>query len=359
MKSLASVLLIFIGSFGLQAQVSQLESALGEAESKGYSGVMLVADKGEIIFEKAVGLRSFEEKIPLETTDLFEMASVSKQFTAMMVMMCKEKGLLDFDDPIEKYIRVPYPNISIRHLLTHTSGLPDYQAIMDEHWDKSKAAGNPEILEYLRRYAPAKRFEPGYNYEYSNTGYVILASIVEEVTGKDFVELSKEWIFDPVGMNHTAIRSLEEKAQVSNFAAGHLQDEQGNYVNANRFRSSDYTLWLGNRKGPGRVSSTAQDLLLWDQALYSEKLVSKETLEEAFSPFQLTDGAKSTYGFGWDLDPNSPYGKLVSHTGDNPGYQTIIVRFIEENKTIILLNNNYHPEHDALVEAAKEALSKK
>ncbi|MFC3416215.1 serine hydrolase domain-containing protein [Algoriphagus hitonicola] len=359
MKSLASVLLIFIGSFGLQAQVSQLESALAKAESKGYSGVMLVADKGEIIFEKAVGLRSFEEKIPLETTDLFEMASVSKQFTAMMVMMCKEKGLLNFDDPAEKFIRIPYPNISIRQLLTHTSGLPDYQAIMDEHWDKSKAAGNPDILEYLRRYAPPKLFEPGEKYEYSNTGYVILASIVEEVTGKDFVELSNEWIFDPVGMNHTAIRSLEEKAQVPNFAAGHLKDHNGTYINANQFRSSDYTLWLGNRKGPGRVSSTAQDLLRWDQALYGEKLVGRETLEEAFTPTKLNDATKSNYGFGWDIEPKSPLGKMVSHTGDNPGYQTIIVRFIEENKTIILLNNNYHPEHDALVEAAKKALSKK
>lgn len=357
MKSFIPFLLIFFTFFSIKAQTDQFQAALSTAESEGYSGVMLVAEEGEVLFEKAVGQRNFEENIPLETTDIFEMASVSKQFTAMMVMMCKEKGLLDFDDPVEKYLRIPYPNISIRQLLTHTSGLPDYQAIMDQYWDKSKAAGNPEILEYLRRYAPPMLFEPGYNYEYSNTGYVILASIVEEVTGKDFVSLSKEWIFDPLGMTNTAIRSLEEKAQVPNFAAGHLKDDQGKYVNANRFRSSDYTLWLGNRKGPGRVSSTAQDLLLWDQALYTEKLVSLSTLNQAFTPFQLNDGAKSTYGFGWDLDPKSPYGNLVMHTGDNPGYKTIIVRFIDENKTLILLNNNYHSAHEGLIEAAKKIFS--
>lgn len=339
-------------------QEKVLKEAFERAEEEGFSGVVLVADKGNILFEEAIGKRSFEDNIPLEVDDIFEMASVSKQFTAMMIMICKEIGLLNFDDSVSQYLDIPYKRITIRNLLTHTSGLPDYQDIMDEHWDKTKAAGNPDILEYLNKYAPPKNFEPGDDYEYSNTGYVLLASIVEKATGRDFVELSKEWIFDPLGMKNTAIRSLEEKAKVPNFAAGHLKDEKGNYVNANKFRSSDYTLWLGNRKGPGRVSSNAQDLLIWDQALYTDKLVSQKTLEEAFSPFKLNDGARSTYGFGWDLDPNSPYGKMVMHTGDNPGYKTIIIRFIEENKTIIILNNNYHPDMMRLVEAATLALGK-
>lgn len=335
-----------------------LQSAMIQAESNGFSGVVLVAEDGKKLFEKAIGLRSFENMIPLESTDIFEMASVSKQFTAMIVMMSKEKGLLDFDDPVEKYLDIPYKDITIRHLLTHTSGLPDYQAIMDSHWDKSKVASNPDILEYLNRYAPPKLFEPGEKYTYSNTGYVLLASIVEKASGKDFIELSREWIFRPLGMKNTDIRTLEEKAHVSNFAAGHLLDENGNYVNANKFHSSDYTIWLGGRKGPGRVSSNAGDLLIWDQALYSGKLVQKSTLEEAFSPMILNDGTRSFYGFGWEIEPKSPFGKMVMHTGDNPGYKTIIVRFIEENKTIIVLNNNYHTDQMKLVEAATLALYK-
>lgn len=359
MRKLSTLLiLIFLWISPLIAQQKILESALLQAESNGFSGVVLVAEDGKVLLEKAIGYRSFENKTPLQSTDVFEMASVSKQFTAMIVMMCKEKRMLSFDDPVEKYLEIPYKGITIRQLLTHTSGMPDYQAIMDTHWDKSKVAGNPDILEYLNSYAPPIIFEPGEKYEYSNTGYVLLASIAEKVSGKDFVELAEEWIFKPVGMKETAIRTLEEKAAVPNFAAGHLKDSLGNYINANKFHSSDYTVWLGNRKGPGRVSSTAADLLRWDQALYTQKLVKKETLEEAFAPTKLNDGTRSYYGFGWEVEPKSPFGKMVMHTGDNPGYQTIIVRFVEENKTIIVLNNNYHPDQIKLVEAATLSLRK-
>jgi CubicO group peptidase (beta-lactamase class C family) len=340
---------LLISSSSIFAQQKILDEAFQRAGQEGFSGVVLVAEDGKILFHKAVGYRSY---------DIFELASVSKQFTAMLVIMCEEKGLLDFNDAVSKYLNLPYSGITIRNLLTHTSGLPDYQAIMDEHWDKSKVAGNPEILDYLRKFAPPIEFAPGEKYEYSNTGYVLLASIVEKATGKDFVTLAKEWIFQPLGMKSTAIRSPEEKAKVENFAAGHLQDDKGNYINANKFHSSDYTVWLGNRKGPGRVSSTAADLLKWDQALYSNNLVSQQTIEKAFSPFRLNDESRSYYGFGWDLDPKSPFGKMVSHTGDNPGFKTIIVRYIEENKTIIILNNNAHKDMIKLVEAATLSLYK-
>lgn len=340
------------------SQEKILQNALTQAEANGFSGVVLVAEDGKVLLEKAIGYRSFEDKIALQTTDVFELASVSKQFTAMVIMICQEKGLLDFDDPVDKYLDIPYPGITIRHLLTHSSGLPDYQAIMDAHWDKSKVAGNPEILEYLIRYAPPKLFEPGEKYEYSNTGYVLLGSIAEKATGKDFVSLAREWIFKPLRMKSTDIRSLEEKVSVINFAVGHIKDSVGNYVNANRFHEADYTVWLGNRAGPGRVSSTAHDLLLWDQALYTQKLVKQKTLDEALTPYILNDHTRSYYGFGWEIDPKSPFGKMVYHTGDNPGYKTIIVRFIEDNKTIIVLNNNYHEDQMRIVEAATLALGK-
>ncbi|RAI94861.1 serine hydrolase domain-containing protein [Algoriphagus yeomjeoni] len=358
-KLLALFLLAFVYvQVDTVAQQKILTDAVERAQREGFSGVILVAQDGEILFEDALGLRAYENRSLLHEDDIFELASLSKQFTAMMIMMCKEKGLLDFDDQVSKYIENPYPGITIRNLLTHTSGLPDYQAIMDEHWDKSKVAGNPEILKYLREYAPVKSFDPGEQYEYSNTGYVFLASIVEKATGKDFVELMREWIFQPLGMYDTDIRSLEEKAKVETFAAGHLKDENGKYVNAATFHSDDYTIWLGNRKGPGRVSSNAKDLLKWDQALYTEKLVSKETMEEAYTAFKLNNGTRSYYGFGWEIKPQSPFGKMVMHTGSNPGYSTIIVRYLEENKTIIILNNNVHPDLMRVVEAATLSLGK-
>lgn len=315
----------------------------------GFSGVVLVAENGKPDIYRAHGFRSFEQNVKLKKSDIFEFASVSKQFTAMVIMILKEKGQLSFDDSASKFVDIPYKGITIRHLLTHTSGLPDYQAIMDAHWDKSKVAGNTDIIAYLNRYAPPKEFEPGAKYAYSNTGYVLLASIAEKASGEDFIALSRKWIFKPLKMKDTDIRTLEEKAIVSHFAAGHLKDLTGNYVNANKFHASDYTVWLGNRKGPGRVSGTARDLLRWDQALYTEKLVSKQTLEEAFSPMKLNDGNYSNYGFGWDLTHSNAAGRVVSHTGSNPGYRTIIVRQLDQRRTIIILNNNNHPAMRRLV----------
>jgi CubicO group peptidase (beta-lactamase class C family) len=306
-----------------------------------FSGVVLIADKGKPIYYKSMGFRNFETKIPVDTADIFELASVSKQFTSMVIMMLKEEGKLNYDDPIENYLAdIPYQGITIRHLLTHTSGLPDYQTIMDEHWDKSKVAGNDDILEYLRMYHPPSLFIPGSKYEYSNTGYVLLGSIAEKASGLDFIEFCRKNIFTPLRMTDTDLRTPEEKKSIQNFALGHIYVEgKQRYVRADSFPSSNYTIWLGNRKGPGRISSTARDLLKWDQALYSNDLLPQAILSDAFKPYKLSNDSLSYYGFGWMLDKT---GKKVMHTGGNPGYNTKIVRYLGNNRTIILLCNNAH-----------------
>jgi CubicO group peptidase (beta-lactamase class C family) len=326
-----------------------------KAKDHHFSGVMLLAENGVIRYYNSFGYRDFSKKVQLQRTDVFELASVSKQFTAMVIMMLKEKGLLQFDDLLEKYVAIPYKGITIRHLLTHTSGLPDYQAIMDAHWDKSKVAGNPDIIAYLNKYAPPKRFEPGTKYNYSNTGYVMLASVAEKASGRDFIEFCTTEIFNRLGMRNTAIRTLQEKAAVKNFAIGHLfVEEKKRFVRADSFPSSDYTIWLGNRKGPGRISSTVQDLLKWDQALYTHKLVSQQTLQEAFTPMKLADGTMSNYGFGWMIHPGK---KLVWHNGDNPGYKTQIMRFLTDKRTLIVLTNNAPDDFDETVNQVVKTLA--
>lgn len=345
-----SLLLIFIW-FTDCNENNNVEQIFNNAVSQDFSGVILIASGGEIIFTGVNGKRDFENNIPLMPSDIFELASISKQFTAMMVMICKEKGMLNYDDLVEKYLDIPYKGITIRNLLTHTSGLPDYQKVMDENWDKLKVAGNTEIMEYLNKYKPKILFSPGDEYKYSNTGYVLLASIVEKVTGEDFVEMSKKWIFGPLKMKNTLIRSNEEKKRLDNLAFGHKKDSLDRFVNANKFLSSDYTIWLGNRKGPGRVSSNVFDLLLWDQALFTEKLISKKTMEEAFSPYILNDKTLSYYGFGWRLNKDSK-NKIVTHSGSNPGYKTRIVRLLDKRKTILILSNN-----DFLLDELEEELS--
>ncbi|NJO24632.1 MAG: beta-lactamase family protein [Bacteroidia bacterium] len=322
-----------------------------------FSGVILAAGNNNIIYHSAFGLRDFSKQTLIKKSDIFELASVSKQFTAMIIMMLKEKGLLDYDDRIEKYLDVPYKLIKIRHLLTHTSGLPDYQEVMDKYWDKSKVAGNDDCIEYLNRYAPPKLFEPGEKYEYSNTGYLLLASIAEKASGRDFIDLCREWIFRPLKMKNTDIRSLSEKAEKKNFVLGHIYiEERDKYIRADSFPSSDYTIWLGNRKGPGRISAPAIDLLRWDHALYNNKLVKAETLEEAFSPMKLNNDSLSGYGFGWILRKHPALGKIVMHTGSNPGFSTIIVRMIERKKTIILFSNNEYGNFGEIVRQAENIL---
>jgi CubicO group peptidase (beta-lactamase class C family) len=352
-------LVLFVSQL-LAAQQNKFDSLFksqNDPVAAGFSGVVLVAENGKPTYHKAFGYREFQDQIPLQTSDIFELASVSKQFTAMIFMMLKEKGMLSYDDSVGKYLEIPYKGITIRNLLTHTSGLPDYQDIMDKYWDKTKVAGNPDCIEYLNKYAPPKLFEPGEKYEYSNTGYLLLASIAEKSSGKDFIELCRKWIFKKLKMKSTDIRTLEEKKATISFAIGHVYVEERNkYVRADSFPSSNYTIWLGNRKGPGRISSTAADLLKWDQALYTEKLIKQSTLQEAFTPMKLNDGSLSNYGFGWSLRTDSVLGKVVSHSGDNSGYKTEIIRFIEKRKTIIVLNNNAHQNFSSIVKQLEEAL---
>jgi CubicO group peptidase (beta-lactamase class C family) len=324
-----------------------------------FSGVVLVADHGKPIYHKAFGFRNFDTREPLDTASIFELASVSKQFTSMVIMILKKEGKLDYDDPLEKYIPgLPYPGVTIRHLLTHTSGLPDYQAVMDQYWDKTKVAGNEECIEYLMRYKPERRFGPGEKYEYSNTGYLLLASVAEKASGIGFIPFVRTRIFVPLEMTSTDLRTQAEKAQLRNMAWGHLWvNERNAYVRADSMIQFDYGIWLGNRKGPGRISSTSTDLLKWDQALYQSRLVSDSTLADAFQPMTLNSDSLSNYGFGWSLESHPNLGRVVRHSGSNPGYSTHIIRYIDANRTIILLCNNAHPRFKEILEGIESNLA--
>jgi CubicO group peptidase (beta-lactamase class C family) len=322
-----------------------------------FSGVVLAAKQGRPVFYKAYGKRSFVSGERLRRSDIFELASVSKTFTAAAVMMLAQEGRLGYDDPVDRYLKVPYPGITVRHLLTHTSGLPDYQEVMDRHWDKSRVAGNPDILEYLNRYAPPRLFAPGERFEYSNTGYVLLGSIAEKASGTDFVEFVRTRIFSPTGMRDADIRTPAEKKGIRNLAKGHvLVKERGRHVPADSFPSSNYTIWLGSRKGPGRVSATAKDLLRWDRSLASGHLLDAKTQAEAFHPNKLNDGKISDYGFGWFLSKGPDGEDILWHDGDNPGYKTIIKRYPATDRTLVILCNNYYAGFEALASALEKAL---
>ena len=354
-RFLLLLLPLFVGA----QKSAQVDAVLAPyLENQTFSGVVLIAQEGKVVYNRVTGFRDFANRTPLKKTDLFELASVSKQFTAMVIMLLQERGLLQFDDLVEKYLSIPYKNISIRHLLTHTSGLPDYQAIMDEHWDKSKVADNQDIIQYLQRYAPPTRFVPGSSYEYSNTGYVLLASIAEKASGRDFTEICRTEIFQKLGMQHTDLRTPAERSAIENFARGHIPDSTGTvFLPADSFPSSNYTIWLGHREGPGRISSTAQDLLKWDQALSNNTLVQAATLQQAYTPMVLNDGKISYYGFGWDILDNTADHIIVGHNGDNPGYKTQIIRSLYNGKTLIVLSNNAPSDFSKLISALQKLIT--
>jgi CubicO group peptidase (beta-lactamase class C family) len=337
---------------GVDAELDSLVAGVQD-----FSGVLLVADSGRKVYHKAFGYRNFDTKEPHDTASIFELASVTKQFTAMVIMILKEEGKLAYDDPLEKYIPgIPYKNITIRHLLTHTSGLPDYQAVMDKNWDKTKVAGNAECIGYLVKYAPAKLFEPGAKYEYSNTGYMLLASVAEKASGIDFISFVRTRIFVPLKMTASDIRTQDEKSTLREMAWGHIWvNEKNAYVRADSMIQFNYGIWLGNRKGPGRISSTSSDLLKWDQELYKGTMVSNETLNDAFSPMRLNSDSVSNYGFGWTIEDH-PLGKVVRHSGSNPGYNTHIVRYTGVNRTIILLCNNAHPKFNDILKGVETVI---
>jgi len=353
----AVLLLMMIGISYAQQKKSPLhlimETVFDEADP--FNGVVLIAKNGRVHIAEAFGTRDYESGQSMKTSDIFELASVSKQFTAMIIMQLQSKGKLQYDDAVEKYLSIPYKNITVRQLLNHTSGLPDYQAIMDAHWDKSRVADNNDIIAYLNKYAPPSLFAPGEKYEYSNTGYVLLASIAEKASDQDFTYMLREWVFKKFKMVDTDLRTPSDKKQLKNLAFGHIkQTPTGRYLKADSFPSSNYTIWLGNREGPGRISSTAYDLLKWDRALYDPRFFSPEMKREAFASAQLNNKTLSHYGFGWELGTDEVLGKYVQHSGDNPGYKTEIVRYIDTDRTIILLCNNAHDRFEKFLDALKK-----
>jgi CubicO group peptidase (beta-lactamase class C family) len=282
----------------------------------------------------------------LNDSSIFELASLSKQFTAMGIMILKERKLLNYDDNIKKFFPdLPYNNITIRNLLTHTSGLPGYEEQFAKKWDPKKIAFNKDVIQMLQQEKDTLFFEPGTNWKYSNTGYVLLASIIEKVSGKSYNEFMAENIFQPLSMTHTFIYNTRRSARKipDNYALGfQFPDSLKRYMLPDSLPKTKYVYFLDGIVGDGCVNSTIIDLLKWDRALYTTKLVSKPTLDEMLSPLVQTSRRDSTgfYGFGVNVQPKTPKGKVISHTGGWPGYSTFLERRVDIDETIIVLSNN-------------------
>jgi len=323
------------------------------------SGNILVAIHGKIIYKRSLGYANTAERILNNDSSTFQIASVSKTFTAVAILQLKEKGKLKLDDPVNKYLPdFPYGDITIRHLLSHTSGLTDFQIFEGPHRaDTGKIFSNADIIPAIKADKQAILFKPGEKWSYSNPGFGLLALIVEKVSGMPFQDYMAKYVFKPAGMQHayiaTALLHVPDKNRTRNY--DYLQYEPSRLKQVDSMPNYKIPHFiLRGTMGNGNIITTAEDMLHFDRALYTSKLVKSETLQEAFIPYKLNNGSydisgwnpkvKVIFGLGWEILADTSKGKIVFHNGGSPGAVTTFWRNITRDETVIILDNEMHRE---------------
>jgi CubicO group peptidase (beta-lactamase class C family) len=314
---------------------------------------VLVKKDGKILFEKGYGVRDLRSHAKIDPETNFRLASFTKQFTAMAIMLLVHDGKLHYDDPLT-LIFPDFPaygkDITIRNLLNHTSGLPDYSEIMDQQeksggpkWSPDHQIQDEEVLALLKA-QPVGKFAPGTRWEYSNSGYVVLGLIVAKASGMPYREFLQRRIFAPLKMNRTIVYE-KGKNTINRRAFGHSK-ETDKLVETDQSATSA-TL------GDGGIYSNVADLAKWDEGLANHTLLSEKEMQPALTPVKLADGSEPhwprnpqasgdppavLYGFGWFLDSYQGHARNY-HDGGTQGFRTTIQRFPEDHLTIVILSN--------------------
>lgn len=329
--SIINVILLILISTGcahgqdIRMKLDSYVSAFADQEK--FSGSVLVAKDREVLLSKGYGKANYELDVPNTPQTKFRIASITKQFTAMAIMQLQEKGLLNVEDKLSKYIPT-YPHgdrITVHHLLTHRSGIPN---ISNSKEEKIKPHTLEHIIEILKD--KPSDFQPGDQFKYSNSGYALLSYIIEKASSKKYDEFLKENIFDLIHMNDSGYDI--PSTILRNRASGYR-------FRGNELINSDY-VDMTLPCGAGALYSTVEDLYKWDQALYTEKLVSKNSLISIFTPYyaEANEIHPSGYGYGWNI--HQVHGKnVVGHNGGIDGFSSIIHRYTDEKICVIILGN--------------------
>ncbi|MDZ7283829.1 serine hydrolase [Sphingomonas sanguinis] len=298
---------------------------LAAMRNEQFSGTVLLARNGTPVFVRSYGMANYELGVPNNSDTVFRLASVTKQFTALAVMQLQEQGKLKVDDPICRYLSdcpAAWAPITIRELLNHTSGIPNFSSLAE--WDEilSRRDYKPAELVSLFRDLPLK-FAPGEKYDYSNSGYDLLGLIIERASGVGWGDYIKQRILVPLGMTHSG--DIDTRAIISHRASGYYSLGT-TFINAPIIsRTVGYAA--------GGLYSTVGDLMLWDQALVPGRLVSQSSLDAMFTP------GKGNYGFGWRISER--FGRReMDHSGSDNGFSTYIIRFPTDGLTAIVLSNS-------------------
>jgi len=314
---------------------------------------VLVVHDGRTVFSRGYGITDLRTRDRIDSQTNFRLASFTKQFTATCIMLLAHDGKLHYDDHLTDFFP-EFPAygkpITIRNLLNHTSGLPDYEDLLMKRYPNTPEQQIPQILDAgvlkLLEQQTAPKFPAGTKWEYSNSGYAVLAMIVEKVSGKPFGQFLHERIFAPLKMDHT-LAYEKGKNEVPHRAFGHSKE-------ANGWQETDQSP-TSAVLGDGGIYSSLEDLAKWDRALREHTLVTEAEMQPALSPVQPKGGPATTgnrpvsYGFGWFLDPYQGH-KRMHHDGETTGFRTTIQRFPDDNLTVIVLANrgDLDPEQLAL-----------
>ncbi|MBL7772057.1 MAG: beta-lactamase family protein [Chitinophagaceae bacterium] len=310
--------------------IYQLDTFYQRQISLGFNGSVLVGYKGKILYKRYFGIADRENNILWDEQTQSQLASTSKPFTAGAILILKDKGLLGIDDPVNKYISYfPYPEITLRMLLNHRSGLPDYLKLMTKAADKPYLC-NDDVLSWLAVKRPKLNFTSDTKFTYCNTNYVVLASVIEKVTGMKFDYFMKRFLFTPLGMTNTFVVDPND-----------IKNEHT--ANSYNYRwKLEPNMHFDGVWGDKGVYSTVEDLYRWDQALYSGKLIKSSTLSEAYRGYSFEKEGVKNYGLGWRMLDYPNGTKIIYHNGWWHGNNTSFYRFIDDNFTIIVLGNRFN-----------------
>jgi CubicO group peptidase (beta-lactamase class C family) len=297
------------------------------------ASVAIIKD-GKLFYSKAYGMADLEAHTPAATSTNYRLASVTKQFTAMAVLELIDSGRLSLDSRLTDVLPgapAYLHNVTIRHLLNHTSGIVDYEDLIPD--SQTVQVIDKDVLRLLQG-IDSVYFPTGARFKYSNSGYSLLALVVEAVSGQPFAQFLKTNIFDPLGMNQT-VAYENGISTVSNRAYGYSRTDSG-------FMRTDQSV-TSAVLGDGGIYSSVDDLFKWDQALYTQSLVAPSLFEEAHTPARLSDGSLTTYGFGWFIEPYKN-GMRFLHEGSTRGFRNAILRIPDRQFAVIILTNRNEGE---------------
>ena len=313
-----------------QSWQSKLDSLLVIVEKQDlFDGQILIAEKGAVLFSQAYGKNHDGQAITLQTP--LSIASATKSFTALSILILADQGLLHVDDKITQYFpELTYREVTLEHLMNMTSGLPRFMPHLISNGDTTEQMRNKEVIELIARYNPPENNPAGEKFAYNNDNYVLLASVIEQVSGQSYADFVQQHIFDSLGMKNSSVLQFPDK----------LDQE----INLSNFYAVE---------GAGNIYSTAEDLYLFSQALFNNQIISEDLLKAMFAPTLLKDGTQSNYGYAWrtTISDNRPERYIV---GDGENTRASMQRFIDEGSTFIYIHNFSGQHWESIYDLAKK-----